>query len=444
MTKIMFAVLAAFVSAASFPPLAAMAQTAPQNADSPALIEARKKVKNINTEALKALIKKNRKVLIIDVRTEREMQLTGGMIRATRNMVIPRGWLEFRIKDAAPDKNTPIVVYCGTNRRSPLAALTLERMGYKNVQNYADGFPAWKKAGLPLEIPDRAMDSFLYSKPQKVADGVWSAIGATAPSTYENAGHNNNLSFVVTNDGVLAVNAGGSWLLAAEMHREIKKITDQPVKYVVLENGQGHAALGSSYWKAQGAKIIAQKDAAEEFEERAEAILASAKQRLRDKAYRTQIALADETFEDKKIIEMGGVRIELLNLGPAHSPGDIAVWLPQKKLVISGDMAFHKRLLPVFEYTETGEWIKSWKNFENLKADIIIPGHGGPTDYKEVTKYTRDYLIDLRGKVRKLVDAGGTLQQSYKIDQSAYAHLDTFKELAGRNAGRLFEAMEFE
>ena len=127
------------------------------------------------------------------------------------------------------------------------------------MKNYADGFYKWKQAGLPVKYTDMAPDSFLYSKPAEVIPGVWSAIGETAPGSYENSGHNNNLSFVITDDGVLVMNAGDSYLLAQSLHEEIKKLTKQPVKYVVLENSQGHAMLGSNYWKEQGAKIIAHR-----------------------------------------------------------------------------------------------------------------------------------------------------------------------------------------
>lgn len=102
------------------------------------------------------------------------------------------------------------------------------------------------------DIPDQYPQSVLYSKPYEVIPGVWSAIGATAPPTYENAGHNNNLSFIVTGDGVVVVNSGASWRLAAAMHAEIRRVTDQPVRLIVLESGQGHAMLGNGYWAAQG------------------------------------------------------------------------------------------------------------------------------------------------------------------------------------------------
>jgi len=293
-------------------------------------------------------------------------------------------------------------------------------------------------------IPDKYPDSVLYDAPREVIPGVWSAIGATAPPTYENSGHNNNLSFIITPDGVVVVNAGACYLLAKALHEEIRRITDQPVKYVILENGQGHAALGSNYWQEQGVPVIAHVDAAAEIEEGAYALLTSMKGYNRDKAEGTEVVLPDITFEEEYVIELGGMRIEALYLGPGHSPGDIQVWLPGQKLVISGDMAFHQRLLPIFSNTDTKAWLETYERFLALEPEVVVPGHGVPTDIDEVTKYTKDYLVFLRGEVQKLLDDGGTLDQAYKIDQSAYSNLDTFDELAARNAGIVFEAMEFE
>lgn len=401
-------------------------------------------ISDITTPELASLLERRPDTVVIDVRTPREIHLLGGMIDAPRSYNIPRGWLEFRVAERVPERDTPIVVYCGINQRSPLAAHTLMQMGYRNVRNYAEGFFAWRDGGLPVEAPDLALDSMLYRRPQPVAEGVWSAIGATEPPSYENSGHNNNLSFVVTDDGVLVVNAGDNYLLARALHEEIKKITDQPVRYVVLENGQGHAAMGSAYWKEQGAHIIAHADAAAELEAHGERILDRVLKRSRDKGMGTELVMPDETFEDRRLIEMGGTRIELLHLGPAHSPGDISVWLPQKKVVIAGDIAFHQRLLPVFEETDTGAWLETWPKFEALGAEVVVPGHGIPTDMAEVRRYTHDYLAYMREQIRQLIDNGGTLQDVYEIDQSAFAHLDTFDELARLNASTMFRAMEFE
>jgi hypothetical protein len=84
---------------------------------------------------------------------------------------------------------------------------------------------------------DKAPNTALYDYPVKVSEHVYSAIGATQPPTYENAGHNNNLSFVIGSDAVLVVNGGSNNALARALHAEIQKITDLPVKYVISENG---------------------------------------------------------------------------------------------------------------------------------------------------------------------------------------------------------------
>ncbi|WP_424974341.1 MBL fold metallo-hydrolase [Dinoroseobacter sp. S124A] len=295
------------------------------------------------------------------------------------------------------------------------------------------------------DIPDQYPQSPLYSKPVEVIPHVWSAIGATAPPTYENAGHNNNLSFILTGAGVVVVNGGASAQLAEALHAEIRTITDQPVVLVINENGQGHAMLGNSYWRDQGVEILAHADAAHEFEEYGAQILEGMKRYNRDRAEGTRLVAPDRTFEEREVIELGDVRIEVLHLGPAHSPGDIQVWLPDWEIVIAGDMAFHERMPPIFADTVTSEWVETWETaFEPLGATYVIPGHGHPTNMAQVRRYTRDYLVYLRGQIRAHIDEGGDLSEAYYVDQTPYAHLDTYEELATKNAGRVYEEMEWE
>ena len=403
-----------------------------------------KRVPQIDTAGLAAQLKAQPETVVIDVRQPVELATLGGRIDSPRFANLLRGWLEFQIEQTVPDKATPIVVYCGVSQRSPLAAETLIKLGYTNVKNYRDGFFNWKRAGLPVVATDAAPRSFLYAMPQEVIPGVWSAIGATAPGTYENSGHNNNLSFIITKEGVVVVNAGDNYLLAQSLHDEIRKHTDQPVKYVVLENGQGHAMLGSNYWKEQGAKIVAHRDTAKYIEQVGYDALAGMRARARDKAYRTEFAMPDIVYDDKLDLSMGGTKIEVLHLGRAHHHGDTMVWLPEKKLVIAGDTAFHIRMLPIFEDTDTASWIAVWDKFEALGATTVIPGHGGPTDMATVRKWTRDYLVHLRTKIAEVIKNGGSLDDAYKVDQSPYLHLHTADELARSNAGRVFRAMEFE
>jgi len=294
-------------------------------------------------------------------------------------------------------------------------------------------------------IADQYPGSALYSAPVEFIPGVYSAIGATAPPTYENSGHNNNLSFIITGQGVVVVNGGGAYVLAKALHDEIKKLTDQPVVLVINENGQGHAMLGNSYWVEQDVPIIAHEEAALEFEERGFRILEDMQRLNRDKAEGTFLQGPTETFSTDYTVELGAYRIEVRYLGPSHSAGDVVVWLPNQDLVIAGDMAFHERMLPIFEDTYILDWLETWDNeFEALEATYVIPGHGHPTNMDQVRRYTKGYLEYLRGQISAHLDAGGGLAEAYYVDQSPYAHLDTFEELATKNAGRVFEQMEFE
>ena len=268
-------------------------------------------------------------------------------------------------------------------------------------------------------ILDQYPSNPLYSKPVEFIPNIWSAIGATAAPNYENSGHNNNLSFIVTPAGVVVINSGAAYILAEALHNEIKEITKMPVRLVINENGQGHAMLGNSYWREQNVPILAHVDAYEEFFKNSFQELERMKRYNLEKSEKTIITLPTDTFTEKKSLHIGGVKIEVLYLGPSHSPGDIVVWLPDLKLVISGDMAFHERLLPIFPDTDTLGWIETWKNkFETLGAKYVIPGHGHPTNMDQVRRFTYDYLVHLRGLIQEHLDNGGELSSAYYVDQS--------------------------
>ena len=267
-------------------------------------------------------------------------------------------------------------------------------------------------------IADQYPGSLLYAKPVEFIPGVWSATGDTA---------------------------GASWFLAKALHTEIKLVTEQPVKLVIDENGQGHAMLGNGYWVEQGVPVLAHSAAAEAFAAEGAASFDAGAQLLAERFNDTRVQAPTETFDDVYTVPFGDFTIEARYLGPAHSPGDIVIWLPDQKLVISGDTAFHERMLPVFSDTDTKGWVETWETaFEPLGATYVIPGHGHPTNVDQVRLYTHDYLVYLRRQIETLLDEGGGLAEAYYVDQTPYGHLDTFEELATKNAGRVFEQMEFE
>lgn len=278
----------------------------------------------------------------------------------------------------------------------------------------------------------------------KVTETVFSAIGEAGPPSYKNGGHNNNLSVVLTEVGVVVFNGGDSYQLANRLHIAIKQLTDLPVVWVVNENGQGHSFLGNSYWREQGVKLIAHKQAVMEIREQGEQILRRMRALNKDKALGTWVAVPEHEFEDVWSVRLGNTLVELRSFGPAHSPGDISLWLPQQKVLIAGDIAFHQRLLAIFPDTNVASWIESFDKMAALEPEFIIPGHGEPTDIETIRWTTQGYLEYLTSEIEEILEQDGGLADAYAIDQSAYEHLNTFQELAVKNAGRLFQTMEME
>ena len=402
-----------------------------------------KQVKIITTKELVQLLKNKPNTQIIDVRQRSEIVKNGGYIKANRVTNIPRGILEFKIGQTVKEDET-FVVHCYNGNRSSMAALRLKNLGYKNVLYYQGSFKAWRAAGLPISSLDKYIDSMLYSKVQKISKGVYVSIGQTSPGTYENSNHNNNLGFVIGNKSVLVWNAGGNYLLAKALHEEIKKITSLPVRYVLLENSQSHAMLGSSYWKEQGAQIISQEIAKKEIIEKGEAILKRKARTLKDKILGTKIVLPDVTFKNNKKFDLGGRIVEAKYFGYAHEQSDITLWLEKEKILFAGDLAFQQRLLPIFKHTQTLKWIEAWDKMASLNAKVVVPGHGDVTNMATVKRYTVDYIKYLRNKISLILEDDGGLNEAYNIDMSEYEHLDTYKELGKQNIARLFAQMEFE
>jgi molybdopterin/thiamine biosynthesis adenylyltransferase/rhodanese-related sulfurtransferase len=94
-------------------------------------------------------LRRTRQARLLDVREKNEWD-EGYIPGATH---LPRGFLESRVEEAVPDKETPLVVYCAGGVRSAFAAKTLQEMGYINVQSLSGGYGGWKNAGLPIVKP---------------------------------------------------------------------------------------------------------------------------------------------------------------------------------------------------------------------------------------------------------------------------------------------------
>lgn len=275
-----------------------------------------------------------------------------------------------------------------------------------------------------------------------VAPGVYAYIGETGMRTFDNEGMNANSGFIVTRDGVVVVDSGSTWKVAEQIHAAIRKVTQQPVKYVINTGGQDHRWLGNGYFKAQGAEIMAAAAAIDDMNARAMQLQGLAGE-LKDKVAGTEVVLPTRTFDSKEVLKLGGREIQLLHFRGGHTPGDSMVWLPKERLLFSGDLVYVDRLLGVLPFSNAGDWLASFAEMEKLKPGIIVPGHGEVCDLTKAQRESRDYLRHLVDHMQKAVDDMVGLQEAIdSLDQSKWSHLANYELLKGGNASRVYLEME--
>lgn len=143
-------------------------------------------------------------------------------------------------------------------------------------------------------------------------------------------------------------------------------------------------------------------------------------------------------------LNFGGEKLVLVYAGPAHTKGDIFIWMPNKKVMFSGDIVFADRLLGPGPAKDTASWLKVFKTMTAYHPEIIVPGHGKPASIESVTKDTYDYIAYMRAEVTKIINDDGDMLDALKIDQSKFRYLKVFDKMARRSAQAFFEQMEFE
>ena len=283
----------------------------------------------------------------------------------------------------------------------------------------------------------------LSLQPVAVAPNVYAVIGDLAGQSYENDGLNNNLGFVVSDAGVLVINSGPSMRVARALHAAIRKITTLPVKWLVNVNSQNHYWLGNGYFKSLGATILASKEAERVMREVGAQQLDTSKALLKEKADGTVLTYPTALIADRRELKVGKIPVQLLHFGPAHTPGDLVVWLPQQKILFAGDIVYTERLLAVIPISNATGWVQAFDKLVALNPKMIVPGHGRPTSIEVARRDTRDYLSFLLAEAKRILDAGGSLQDAVeKVDQSRFHSLRNFDLLALRNMNQVFQEVE--
>jgi glyoxylase-like metal-dependent hydrolase (beta-lactamase superfamily II) len=259
----------------------------------------------------------------------------------------------------------------------------------------------WWLMGLLLAGPVLARDLVF----QPVAEGVFAYIGDTGGRSYENDAINANLGLVVTNDGALLIDSGASYLGAQKVAEAARKVTSQPIRWVINSGNQDQRWLGNAYFRDKGAEILAHAAGRAYMQEAGGQMVARLRPILKDKLRGTVPTLPSRWLEGPdNTLTLGGTVVHILHRGGGHTPGDIIVWLPGQHVAFAGDVVYVERMLGMNPVSRTRPWLDSFAALEALEPRIVIPGHGGPTTLVQARQDTRDLLRALRQHMGKAVE----------------------------------------
>lgn len=280
----------------------------------------------------------------------------------------------------------------------------------------------------------------------KVSEHVWYVKGIPG-TAIENEGFVSNSGFIITGEGVVVFDSLGTPALSRMLLKEIRKLTDQPVKYVIVSHYHADHIYGLQVFKEEGAEIIAPRGVIEYLA--SDASESRLKERRSSLApwvnENTKLIAPDRYIKASEKFRLGEVEFTISALGSAHSEGDLTLFVEPDRVLLSGDVIFDGRI-PWLGDADTLNWLKTLKSILASKPAAIIPGHGKQSsDPEALIKLTLNYLEFVREKMQAAVDNWETFDDAYEeVDWGDYDLLPAFEEANRRNAYQVYLSLEQE
>ena len=274
-----------------------------------------------------------------------------------------------------------------------------------------------------------------------VAPGVWALVGSLGGASRDNHALNATYGVVATPEGAILIDSGASAQGATLLAGMAQQLTGQPVRWVINTGSQHHRWLGNEALRKSGAQVIAHARTVQGQRKLADAKTLEARAVLGEQFGATQPAFAERMPDgERAALTLGGLRIELLDLGDAHFPGDTVVWLPASRIAFAGDVVYVERLLSIAPESNPSAWLRAFDRLVALAPAHVVPGHGAPTSVATAQAHTGAYLRTVTaGVARHAKEMAGVDAALNELGSApAFAHLANFELLHRANVNRAY------
>ncbi len=280
----------------------------------------------------------------------------------------------------------------------------------------------------------------------QLAERVWFVQGNSALGSTGNRNFISNAGFFVTDEGVVVVDALGSPALAQELLREIHRVTPQAIRYVVVTHYHADHIYGLQTLAQAGAKVIGHASAREYLNsDTAQRRLEASRIELAPWIdANTRLVPADQWLDTQETrFRLGSMDFVVDHVGPAHTPEDVVVFVPQLGVLFAGDLFFQGRI-PFVGQADSRLWIQALNRLMKYQPKIVIPGHGPASTNPMVDMtMTRDYLLYLRKTMGEAAKNMEPFEEVYaKTDWSRFESIPLFRVANRMNAYNTYLLME--
>lgn len=280
---------------------------------------------------------------------------------------------------------------------------------------------------------------------QRVADGAWFVQGEAALGSAANRNFVSNAGFIVTPEGVVVIDALGSPALATELVAAVRQVTTQAIRYVILTHYHADHIYGLQVLKDLGATVIAHRDGLAYLNsDTAQRRLIASREELAPWIDdHTRLVPADRWLDTDTVLELGGERLHIRHVGPAHTPEDLVVYAERSRVLFAGDLVFRGRI-PFVGQADSRGWVDALAGLIALRPALIVPGHGPVSgDPLPDLELTRDYLVFLRRAMGAAAAELEPFEEAYaKADWSRFERLPLFRAANRINAYNTYLLME--
>ncbi|SEM70304.1 Glyoxylase, beta-lactamase superfamily II [Syntrophus gentianae] len=251
--------------------------------------------------------------------------------------------------------------------------------------------------------------AFAAERLTRIAENVYAYVGTTNSSKDNSFGANSGI--IIGRDGIVVVDTLLSAKEARRFLRDIRSVSDKPIRYVVNTHYHLDHVFGNCEFARLGAVIIAQENDRKAMEKSAEKTLARIGEYglSAEEMQGTTPAYPELTYGDRMTIDLGDQRIELIHARPSHTDGDTLVYLPDKRILFTGDILF-TGYHPFLGEGNIPEWAKELEEIKLLDVEKIIPGHG-PLSGKKDLEDMRAYILLFDQKAKELASKSSDVQE---------------------------------